>query len=88
MTTEQQVPAQWKADLKEEVDRWFVFLRDRSDEGLFSPRENVMLGYAYGYAVAMVEAGAETLAREKLNWLMEQARSFDKHPAYLALISA
>ena len=56
----------------ERVRRHFEFLRGK--EARFLPRYNMMIGYAYGYAEAALEAGREDLAAPKADWLMVNAR--------------
>lgn len=59
-----------------QIEGWFRFLRDR--ETRFRPRFNIMVGYAYGYAAAALDAGREDLAAKKVDWLATSAR---KHGA-------
>jgi hypothetical protein len=69
------------SNTREQLDAWFRFLRDRAEEK-GTPQFNLMVGFARGYASAMLEAGHESLAQEKLTWLINESEQFKEHPAY------
>lgn len=60
--------------LKDELDQWFDFLCARKEES--SAPANIMIGYAYGFAEAMLLADREEPAREKLDLLIRAAEEF------------
>ncbi|MCX5174429.1 hypothetical protein [Streptomyces virginiae] len=66
--------------LKDELDQWFGFLCDRQAES--TPPANIMIGYAYGYAEAMLLADREEPAREKLESMIRAAENFKDHPDF------
>ncbi|MEU9214484.1 hypothetical protein AB0D27_43125 [Streptomyces sp. NPDC048415] len=66
--------------LKDELDQWFGFLSDRQAES--TPPANIMIGYAYGYAEAMLLADREEPAREKLDFMIRAAEKFKDHPGF------
>ncbi|MFB6700208.1 hypothetical protein [Streptomyces rubiginosohelvolus] len=64
-----------------QLEEWFQFLRDRSEaEG--TPQFSRMVGFAHGYATAMLELGREDLAMPKIGWLMNESLRFSAHPDY------
>jgi hypothetical protein len=65
----------------EQLDKWFTFLRDRAAE-VGTPQFSLMVGFSYGYATAMLDAGREDLALTKLPWLIDEAERFKHHPKY------
>lgn len=65
----------------ERLDRWFVFLRARAAEAGASQFIS-MVGFTYGYALAMLEAGQPELALPKLTWLIHESQPFRHHPDY------
>lgn len=66
--------------LKGELDQRFQFLSDRQAES--TPPANIMIGYAYGYAEAMLLADREEPAREKLDFMIRAAEKFKDHPGF------
>ncbi|MCD9904593.1 hypothetical protein LUR56_39965 [Streptomyces sp. MT29] len=67
--------------LSPQLEEWFQFLRDRTEaEG--TPQFSRMVGFAHGYATAMLEVGREDLAMPKIGWLMKESRRFSAHPDY------
>ena len=69
------------SDTRKQLDVWFSFLRDRAEEK-GTPQFNLMAGFTYGYAKAMLETGHEELAQEKVKWLIAESEQFKEHPAY------
>ena len=59
--------------MKDELDQWFDFLCARKEES--SPPANIMIGYAYGFAEAMLLADCEEPAREKMDLLIRRPRN-------------
>lgn len=68
-------------ELRDQIETWHRFLSARGAE-VFSPRGNLMVGFAYGYACAMVEAGMQEPAREKLRWMIRESEKFIHHSEY------
>ncbi|MFH8760336.1 hypothetical protein [Streptomyces atroolivaceus] len=66
--------------LKDELDQWFNFLCARNEES--SPPANIMIGYVYGFAEAMLLADRQELAREKMDLLIRAAEEFKGHPGF------
>lgn len=64
-----------------QLEVWFPFLRDRAEEK-GTPEFNLAVGFAYGYASAMLEAGHEDPAQMKVTWLINESEQFKEHPAY------
>jgi hypothetical protein len=65
----------------EQIETWFKFLRDRAAE-IGTPQFNLMVGYSYGQASALLDAGREDLALTKLPWLINESARFKHHPEY------
>ncbi len=76
---------QLAGSLRDQLDVWSRFLSARVREG-GSDTFHIAIGHAVGYAEAMLEAGCEDGAREKLMWMINESKKFEDHPDHPAKI--